>query len=655
MELFLAFLEPHRLRYVTSDNSLVHDDYVEVRYEFTTTEGSHRFQGDLRAQDLVDHFDIDVIWSDRDNRTDSFGSVRGIGAIQRMKLWRDRYSACHNFTMYANRTDRRYHDYFVSAFDSEIKIRDDSHRRLRLNVRGRRGSARDSGSSNNKGDGHSSRRFSMSSLRHRPRASTSGRHHSLHASSSRSSRSSQSHSEQTSAVSPSSSASFFSPGDTLAIRYLGIQFSRNEEATLATMKVVLSVNAGSSSVKISVYVVEAPGGTPHELAEAQISGLTAPPPRIDYRRGDKVVHKNALAADVDSSTKISSQADAFKLLLNLFVNDNALAEIGHRGSIALVTHRIVHGGDFSEPQIVGKGTYAALEKLNDLAPLHNAKSLEIINACLDELPHAINMACFDSQFHSTIPLHIRTYPIDQTIAKKNMLRKYGFHGLSYSFITRAVATFLGKPAGETNLIALHLGSGASACAVQGGRSWDTSMGLTPLAGLPGATRSGSVDPSLVFHYASDVGRLAPASTSHLHITQAEEILNKESGWKALTGTTNFAEIAASDEPSHSLAFNLFVDRVCGFVGSYYVTLGGKVDALVFAGGIGERSDRLRAAVVSQCSCLGFSVDPTANVQRVTGSVTDITSKDAAHRVLVCQTDEQLEMARSGAESKALWQ
>lgn len=260
------------------------------------------------------------------------------------------------------------------------------------------------------------------------------------------------------------------------------------------MKVVLSVNAGSSSVKISVYVVEAFGATPHELAEAQVSGLTAPPPLLDYQRGGKVVHKSAPITDVNSSAQVKSQADAFTLLLHVLVSDNALAEIGHRDSISIVTHRIVHGGDFSKPQIVGKGTYEALEKLNDLAPLHNAKSLEIISVCLDELPHAVNVACFDSQFHSSLPLHIRTYPIDQALAKKNMLRKYGFHGLSYSFITHAVANFLNKPVNEINLIALHLGSGASACAIRGGRSWDTSMGLTPLAGLPGATRSGSVDP-----------------------------------------------------------------------------------------------------------------------------------------------------------------
>ena len=427
------------------------------------------------------------------------------------------------------------------------------------------------------------------------------------------------------------------------------------------MKIVLSINAGSSSVKISVYAVDALRALPRQLAEAQVNGLTAPPPLVDYHRGGTVVYKDKKVNDIrisddekDGDIKFESQDDAFALLLRLLVGDKALTEISSLDDIAIVTHRIVHGGDYTAPQIVSGGTYSEIEKLNDLAPLHNAKSLEIVRSCLHKLPGATNIACFDSQFHATLPPHISTYPINPAIAKSNMLRKYGFHGLSYAFITRTTAEFLGKPVNKTSIIALHLGSGASACAIKDGKSWDTSMGLTPLAGLPGATRSGSVDPSLVFHYASDVGRLSPASTSDLHISRAEEILNKESGWKALTGTTNFGEIASSDKPSHQLAFDLFVDRVCGFVGSYYVTLRGQVDAVVFAGGIGERSDRLRAAVIDQCKCLGLELDAAANGTRLTDTVSDISGKETRHRVLVCRTDEQLEMAREGSEDESLW-
>jgi acetate kinase len=413
-------------------------------------------------------------------------------------------------------------------------------------------------------------------------------------------------------------------------------------------KIILSVNAGSSSVKISVYTATK-GSSPQQLAELQVSGLTAPPPKLTYSRDGKSIIKSK-----EVEGEISSQDDAFSLLLDTLVNDHELSHIKSKDDIAIVSHRIVHGGDFTKQVIISQDTYSHIEELNDLAPLHNAKSLEIVQSVIKKLPGAINVACFDSQFHSTLPAHVRTYPIDPTIAAKNKLRKYGFHGISYAFITRSVAGFLRKPVEETSLIALHLGSGASACAIRNGQSWDTSMGLTPLAGLPGATRSGSVDPSLVFHYASDVGKLAPASTKELHISRAEEILNKESGWKSLTGTTNFGEIAGSEEDKMKLAFDLVVDRICGFVGSYYVSLGGKVDALVFAGGIGEKSEKLRRAVVEQCGCLGFEIDEERNGRELEGTVEEIGKEGARHRVLVCQTDEQFEMARACAEDDELW-
>lgn len=257
-------------------------------------------------------------------------------------------------------------------------------------------------------------------------------------------------------------------------------------------KIILSINAGSSSVKISIYKASQ-GQDPVELAETQIDGLTAPPPQLKYTRGGSSIEK-----DKKLDEKISSQKDAFQYMLDQLISDSQFKEIAKKEDIAIACHRVVHGGDYDTPKIINKDTYHHLEALTDLAPLHNASALEIVKFCLKELPQTRNIAVFDSQFHQSIPPHISTYPIDQEIAKKNGLRKYGFHGISYAFITREVAKFLGKKEDETNLILLHLGSGASACAVKGGKSWDTSMGLTPLAGLPGATRSGSVDPRFVF-------------------------------------------------------------------------------------------------------------------------------------------------------------
>ncbi|KAI5862698.1 acetate kinase [Durotheca rogersii] len=428
-------------------------------------------------------------------------------------------------------------------------------------------------------------------------------------------------------------------------------------------KIILAINAGSSSVKISAYAARR-GREPRQIAEAQVSGLTAPPARLTYTRGGKgagvrVRDGEELPPSDSDRGAVTSQDEAFSLLLAVFVDDPDLPEIGSAADIAIACHRVVHGGDYAHAVTITPDALHRLERLTDLAPLHNATSLRIIRACTAALPaSAHNVAHFDSQFHASIPPHICTYPLDPEIARNNQLRKYGFHGISYAFLVRAVSRFLGKPADALNLIALHLGSGASACAIRGGRSWDTSMGLTPLAGLPGATRSGSVDPSLVFHYASDVGRLSPASTRELHISVAEEILNKQSGWRALTGTTDFGHIAAAraSDPACSLAFDLFANRVCGYVGSYYVALGGEVDALVFAGGIGEHSAALRAAVAGQAACLGFALDAARNEAGPAAgdAVTDVGAEGARHRTLVCQTDEQYEMAFGCAGNSELW-
>ena len=252
-------------------------------------------------------------------------------------------------------------------------------------------------------------------------------------------------------------------------------------------RIILSINAGSSSVKISVYKAGRLGQAPVRIADAQIAGLTAPPPTFTYERGSEKIRDRK----VDN---INSQQDAFEYILNHLVDDQGLPEVSDKDSITHSCHRIVHGGDYATAHIIDSDTYHHLEALTDLAPLHNASALAIVEACVKVLPKAKNIAYFDSSFHATIPEAIRTYPIDPEVAKKNKLRKYGFHGLSYAFIIRSVAEFLKKDINETSIIALHLGSGASACAIKNGKSLDNSMGLTPLAGLPGATRSGSLDP-----------------------------------------------------------------------------------------------------------------------------------------------------------------
>ncbi|OAX84381.1 acetate kinase [Emergomyces africanus] len=409
-------------------------------------------------------------------------------------------------------------------------------------------------------------------------------------------------------------------------------------------RAILSVNAGSSSVKVTIYRFEIP---PVKLASAQVAGLTAPP----------CTFKNAQGVNREKNEEIlegiSSPQEAFKYLLDHFVNDPDLKEVASKDDFAYICHRVVHGGDFETEAVITEDAYDYLQALKSLAPLHNTASLDIINICLREIPKAKTVAYFDSTFHQSMPDYVKVYPINPEKAKENLLRKYGFHGISYSFITRSVAEFFKQPIESTSIIALHLGSGASVCAIRNGKSIDTSMGLTPLAGLPGATRSGDIDPSLVFHYTSKAGNLSPESTKDMHISTAERILNKQSGWKSLTGTTDFSQIATETPltDQHRLAFEIFIDRIVGFIGNYVVKLDGHVDALVFAGGIGEKSALLRKKVVERCRCLGFVIDQEVNGKGLGDEgivVTDISQKleggqrrEKRPRVLICQTDEEV--------------
>ncbi|KAK0223188.1 acetate and butyrate kinase [Armillaria fumosa] len=423
---------------------------------------------------------------------------------------------------------------------------------------------------------------------------------------------------------------------------------------------ILSANAGSSSLKISLYeLVGDNAESPKLLLTSSISNITAPPVKFSF-----------IPLSIPSETPhikneevpaITEHASAFAHFLDSL---ESKANID-KNRIVQVCHRVVHGGDYTDPVVISDETYDHIEKLSDLAPLHNGAALAVIKTCISVLPNANSIAFFDTAFHRSIPPHIASYAIDQTIAKKRGLKKYGFHGLSYAFILRAVAQFLNKPPSTLNLIILHLGSGASVCAVKEGRSYDTSMGLTPLNGLPGATRSGAIDPSLIFHYTNKAGRIShdPKVATQLHVTQAEHILNSKSGWKSLTGTTDFGLITRrANEGSvvDRMAFDLFKDRVLNYIGSYHLKLDGKVDALVFSGGIGERSVELRRAIGARLECLGYSGVGSTNEEadRKEGVVIDVSRGHPGpetKRILICRTDEQFEMARQCAQSDKFWE
>ncbi|PBL03651.1 acetate kinase [Armillaria gallica] len=421
---------------------------------------------------------------------------------------------------------------------------------------------------------------------------------------------------------------------------------------------ILSANAGSSSLKISLYeLVGDNAESPKLLLTSSISNITAPPVKFSFI--PLAITSETPHIKNEEVPAITEHASAFAHFL-----DSLESKVNiDKNRIVQVCHRVVHGGDFTDPVVISDETYHHIEKLSDLAPLHNGAALAVIKTCISVLPNANSIAFFDTAFHRSIPPHIASYAIDQTIAKKRGLKKYGFHGLSYAFILRAVAQFLNKPPSALNLIILHLGSGASVCAVKEGCSYDTSMGLTPLNGLPGATRSGAIDPSLIFHYTNKAGRIShdPKVATQLHVTQAEHILNSKSGWKSLTGTTDFGLItrrANEGSVADRMAFDLFKDRVLNYVGSYHLKLDGKVDALVFSGGIGERSVELRDAIGARLECLGYSGVGSANedADHKEGVVIDVSrGHPETKRILICRTDEQFEMARQCAQSDKFWE
>jgi acetate kinase len=371
---------------------------------------------------------------------------------------------------------------------------------------------------------------------------------------------------------------------------------------------VLVVNSGSSSLKYQLVDVEsarrATGGTVERLGEA---GSDVP----DH------------AAAVDHMVR-------------------ALAEAGHDpradDGLAAIGHRVVHGGErFVEPTLIDDHVVAAIRELEPLAPLHNPGNLAGIQALRKLQPNVPHVAVFDTAFHRTLPQHASTYALPLSLARKHRLRRYGFHGTSHSWVSRRAADLIGRPIEELALVVLHLGNGCSAAAVLGGRSVDTSMGLTPLEGLVMGTRSGDVDPALVFH----LHRVANMSYDDI-----EALLSKEAGLKGLCGDNDLRHVlhrAESGDRDARLALDVYCYRIRKYVGAYYAAMG-RLDAVVFTAGVGENSEAVRARALSGLERLGIRVDATRNETR-SQEARRISADDADVAVLVVPTDEEMEIAK----------
>ncbi|KAG8895957.1 hypothetical protein FRB99_000250 [Tulasnella sp. 403] len=334
-----------------------------------------------------------------------------------------------------------------------------------------------------------------------------------------------------------------------------------------------------------------------------------------------------------------------------------------RDVIAAVAHRVVHGGTETEPMNIYPGHTQGLDKLDVLsqfAPLHNHRAVQVIKFCLKALPGAYQILCFDTLFHSTLPEHIYTYPLTApSIPPPIPLRKYGAHGLSYAYILRTTAKHLNKREDELNLIVAHLGSGASVCAIKDGKSIDTSMGLTPLEGIVGGTRTGSIDPVLIFHHTPSASETV--DFNGFPVAKGEMIMNKEGGIQAVCGTSNFGSITSqlSTSHAHRLAYDIFLDRLLNYVGAYLLKILGSASpppplhGIVFSGGIGEKSAELRADVGKHLAWLGCSVDDRANREgaaRRDSPVAEITTRESRVKMFVCLTDEETQSAAMALET-----
>ncbi|KAG8785671.1 hypothetical protein FRC12_017288 [Ceratobasidium sp. 428] len=421
---------------------------------------------------------------------------------------------------------------------------------------------------------------------------------------------------------------------------------------------LLAVNCGSSSIKFKLYSLsDLDTLISGSASNVEVKGAR---PSIKY-----IVHESGQ----DEYEKVSEEEkegmayeDVFERMISLIEGSSSKHFVAKEKSeskprardlVKVVAHRVVHGGTESEPMAIWPGHEDGLEKMDALsafAPLHNHFAVQVVRFCLEHIPNSRQILLFDTMFHSTLPPHIYTYPLAPSSRKPPIpLRKYGAHGLSYASILDNVSSHLGKSKHECSLIIAHLGSGASVCLIKDGKSYDTSMGLTPLDGtfhrLPGGTRTGSVDPVLIFHHTPNASE--PTHIPGGQCAKAEIVLNKQGGLQALAGTSNFGEISSSNEDKARLTYDLFLDRLMNYIGAYVVKAQGKLDGIVFSGGIGEKSVKLRDDVGRAFGWLGCVVDQGANeaVGSQKHTVTEITDKTSRLKLFVCLTDEESQCAR----------
>ena len=393
---------------------------------------------------------------------------------------------------------------------------------------------------------------------------------------------------------------------------------------------ILVINCGSSSLKFQLIDMT--------TEAVQAKGLCE---RIGID-GSRIVYTPAGGEKMTIESPMPTHTEAIKLVLDCLTN----AEYGVIKSlkeINAVGHRVVHGGEkFASSTIITDEVIKVIEECNELAPLHNPANLIGINVCRELMPGVPMVGVFDTAFHQTMPKKAFLYGLPIKAYTDYKIRRYGFHGTSHSFVSKRVAEFLGKPVEDLKTIVCHLGNGASICAVDGGKSVDTSMGFTPLEGLVMGTRSGDIDPAILEYYANKEG---------LTLSEVTTVLNKKSGMEGLTGgKSDFRDLEEGYEAGDQAcidAIEVFCYNVARFVGAYVASLNG-VDVIAFTAGIGENSGFVRGKICEYLGYLGITIDAEQNSKR--GEDIIISTPDSKVTVCVIPTNEELMIAR---DTKAL--
>ena len=392
------------------------------------------------------------------------------------------------------------------------------------------------------------------------------------------------------------------------------------------MTVVLVINSGSSSFKYQLLDVESERSLASGLVERIGEELGSARHKVIGAEGD---------AESARELPIPDHAAGFAVMLAAFAeNGPSLTD----SPPAAIGHRVVQGGArFFQPTLIDDLVEINIDELSVLAPLHNPGAVQGIRAAREAFPDLAHVAVFDTAFHQTLPPAAYTYAIDRDMARKHRIRRYGFHGTSHKFVSRAAAEHLGRPLRELKQIVLHLGNGASVTAVDGGHSVETSMGLTPLEGLVMGTRSGDIDPSVL---------LVLARREEMSPGELDAFLNKRSGMLGLAGVSDMRDIEERRDAGNGaamLAFDVYVHRLRAYLGAYIAQMGG-VDVISFTAGVGENSPLVRAAALETLGFLGIRVDPVRNETRARG-IRAISTDDSDVTVLVVPTNEELEIAR----------